>query len=256
MAARVEATPVDHSPPRSWPTVLALGFAMTFPTLVAWLYFIALAEGRGGQPNRSQQLTYSIGKVIQFAFPAVFLLLHDRRWPSWPAPRRSGLLLGLGFGLVVGAGMLAVYFGWLRSSSMLERTPVQIRHKLEEFGLASPLGYLGLAAFLAVGHSLLEEYYWRWFVFGRLRNLVPPSVALVLASLAFMSHHVIVLWVYLPGKVLAGVVPGSLAIALGGGVWAWIYQRSGSLAGPWLSHLLVDAAMFVIGWDLLHRATS
>jgi hypothetical protein len=30
-----------------------------------------------------------------------------------------------------------------------------------------------------------------------------------------------------------------------------LYRRSGSLYGPWLSHLLVDAAIFWIGYDLV-----
>ena len=30
-----------------------------------------------------------------------------------------------------------------------------------------------------------------------------------------------------------------------GAAWAWIYHRSGSLLGPWLSHLLIDAGIFV-----------
>jgi uncharacterized protein len=42
----------------------------------------------------------------------------------------------------------------------------------------------------------------------------------------------------------------SLSVAVGGAFWAWLYQRTGSLYGPWLSHLLVDAAIFLVGYDL------
>jgi membrane protease YdiL (CAAX protease family) len=38
---------------------------------------------------------------------------------------------------------------------------------------------------------------------------------------------------------------------VGGAFWAWLYHRSRSLWGPWLSHALVDATIFVIGWDLI-----
>jgi hypothetical protein len=40
-------------------------------------------------------------------------------------------------------------------------------------------------------------------------------------------------------------------VAIGGAVWALVYQQSKSLLGPWLSHLFVDAAIFAIGWDLM-----
>jgi membrane protease YdiL (CAAX protease family) len=42
----------------------------------------------------------------------------------------------------------------------------------------------------------------------------------------------------------------SLAVAVGGAVWAWLYDFSRSLIGPWLSHMLVDIGIFVIGYDL------
>ena len=55
------------------------------------------------------------------------------------------------------------------------------------------------------------------------------------------------------GRFLPAVVPFSLAIAVGGAVWCWLYERTGSLLGPWLSHLIIDAAIFVVAWDLLQR---
>jgi membrane protease YdiL (CAAX protease family) len=123
--------------------------------------------------------------------------------------------------------------------------------KLQEVNMATPARYALLALFIVVAHSLLEEYYWRWFVFGHLRQLMRWTPALVLASLAFMAHHVIVLYVYLPGKFWSAALPLSLAIAVGGAVWAWLYERSGGIWSPWLSHLLIDAGIFIIGWDLL-----
>ena len=113
---------------------------------------------------------------------------------------------------------------------------------------------MGLAGFIVLTHSLLEEYYWRWFVFGRLRKFLSFGRAAAASGLAFMAHHVVILGVYLPGHFWSGVVPFSLAIAVGGAVWAWLYQRADSVYPPWLSHAIVDGALFVIGWDLLGRS--
>jgi membrane protease YdiL (CAAX protease family) len=43
----------------------------------------------------------------------------------------------------------------------------------------------------------------------------------------------------------------SASVAVGGALWAWLYRRSGSLLGPWLSHMLVDAALMAAGWDMV-----
>jgi hypothetical protein len=42
----------------------------------------------------------------------------------------------------------------------------------------------------------------------------------------------------------------SLAVAAGGAAWAWLYEKSGTLAGPWLSHALADAALMTVGYRL------
>jgi membrane protease YdiL (CAAX protease family) len=64
-----------------------------------------------------------------------------------------------------------------------------------------------------------------------------------------MAHHVILLATYF-GWSSPWTYAFSLAVAVGGAVWAWLYERSGSLVGPWLSHLVVDAAIFLVGYDL------
>ena len=46
-----------------------------------------------------------------------------------------------------------------------------IRDKIAGFGIDSVWKYALLAVFYSLFHSLLEEYYWRWFVFRQLRHL-------------------------------------------------------------------------------------
>ena len=231
-------------------TQFAMLFATLFPTVAAWGYFLALT-GSEGRVNVWQQIAYTSSKIVQFAFPLAFLAAVEGRLPRPTRPRFTGLTLGLGFGIVVVALMLGLYFGGLRSSRMLAQTPERVREKLQEVNVATPARYALLAVFVVAAHSLLEEYYWRWFVFGHLRWLMAHKPAIALSSLAFMAHHIVVLYVYLPGRFWTAALPLSLAIAVGGAVWAWLYERSGSIYSPWLSHLLVDAGIFVIGWDLL-----
>ncbi len=229
----------------------AMLFATVFPTVAAWSYFLALANSATSS-NIWQQIAYVGGKIVQFAFPLVLVLLFGRL----PYPRVRGYdfpswRIGLAFGTIVLALMLGLHFGGLRGSRMLAQTPDRLREKLLEVNMASPARYLFLAVFIVVVHSFLEEYYWRWFVFGYLRYTMKMIPAIVLSSLAFAAHHVIVLYVYLPGKFWSAAVPLSIAIAIGGSVWAWLYERGGKLGPPWLSHLLADTGIFVIGWDLM-----
>jgi membrane protease YdiL (CAAX protease family) len=219
--------------------------AAVFPALAAWLYFVELK----GSATAIQQTAYAAGKILQFGFPVVWLLVRRER-PRWARPKAAGVLQGIAFGAAVLVVMLAGYHAWLQPSGLLAKAGRIIADKVSGFGVDSPVKYVALGVFYCAVHSLLEEYYWRWFLFGGLRRLLPLGPAIVLASVAFMGHHVIVLATYF-GWCSWQTWLLSLCVAVGGAAWCWIYHRSQSLVGPWLSHLLVDAAIFIIGYDLL-----
>jgi membrane protease YdiL (CAAX protease family) len=227
---------------------VALVFACVFPTVMALTYFLYLPS-RTDQADRLPLLAYYAGKVVQFGFPIVFLWWLEG-FPLPSRPHFRGLPLALAFGLLVAAGMFGLYFGVLRGSAVFGETPRLLGEKLRQFHADTPGRYLTFAAGIVLVHSLMEEYYWRWFVFGQMRRLTTFAPAATVSSLAFMAHHVVILWTYFPGYFWTAALPFSLCIAVGGFVWAWLYERNGSVYAPWLSHLCVDAAIFVIGWDL------
>jgi uncharacterized protein len=233
---------------------LVLAFALFFPLFMAWLYFVVaspIANESGA--NSTMQALYTAGKFIQFGLPIAWVALVDRSALKPGRLHRGGIRLGVLFGFGVAAFAFTLYFAVLKNSPLLHDAPERIRSKLADFGAATPLRFALLGAFLSVINSFLEEYYWRWFVFGRLKKYMPLAAAIAISSLGFMGHHVIVLGIYFPGRFVEAVVPFSLAIALGGAVWAWIYHKSGSLIGPWISHLIVDVAVMAIGYDLAFR---
>lgn len=230
--------------PRKRSVDLLLLAAMVLPTAGAWLYFVALQGSELARP------AYLASKVVQFSLPV---------W-AWAAVRRSrprllgsprSALGGLASGLVL-AGSLAALYAGLAGTDLAAQAALRIRSTLQEFGVASPGAYLALAAGLSLGHSLLEEVYWRGFVFRGLEARLRPAPAVVLASLAFASHHLIVVARYAPlGSFWLLAVPATAAVAVGGAHWCGLFRRSGSLLAPWISHLLVDAALMGIGWHLV-----
>jgi CAAX protease family protein len=225
----------------------ALLFAMLFPTLAAWLYFMVFTD------RETLPTVYSMSKVVQFSFPLAWTLAVTKgRLPRLNVSPRA-LLEGMGTGLVMVIALFLLYVMLIGQGPLLQEARPRILSRVQSIGADTPARFLGLVLFLSVIHSLLEEYYWRWFVFGRLQERVRPTGAVILSSVAFMLHHVIILHAFLGPKFWPVTLGFSLVVALGGVTWAMVYRHCRLLAAPWISHILVDLAIFAIGYDLIRE---
>jgi len=224
----------------------AVLFALGFPAVFTWVYFVALRSS----PGALQQTIYALGKTIQFTFPLFWVVAIQRCRPAWSRPGAAGLGAGVLFGLVVFAASVAFYLAWLKPAGFLHEAAGEIQTKIAGFGVRTVAAYLALGTFYSLIHSFLEEYYWRWFVFGQLRTIISWKAAVGVSSVGFMAHHVILLATYF-GWSSPATYLFSFAVAVGGAFWAWLYHKSQSLYGPWVSHLLIDAAIFAVGYDLV-----
>jgi membrane protease YdiL (CAAX protease family) len=226
-------------------------FALIFPSFITWAYFVFASSYSGDV----QQATYLVVKIIQFAFPLVWV------WAVLREPLRTrpvgarGLVLGAAFGAaVVGAGWLVFELA-LRDTQVFTVAAEKIHDKITQFGINTVWKYATLGIFYSLLHSLLEEYYWRWFTFGQLRKLVPLWPAILVSAVAFAGHHVILLNEFFREAPWLAWLFAS-AVAVGGVYWAWLYERTGSLYSTWLSHLMIDAGIFWIGYELVRNAMS
>lgn len=235
-------------PPNPWP---ALILCMGFPTLMSWVETQWILPTPEEERTSFQTGLFLFGKLFQFTFPLIYVLWAEPKRLRLRKPSRDGMMMACLFALIVAVGMWILYFVFLRGGAALAQTGDKIRAWLDKFGFNSAGGFITFALVISIPHSLLEEYYWRWFVFGWLKRRMGWLLAAVISGLAFMSHHVVVLAYYMPGHFWDRVMPFSLCVAVGGFVWAWIYYRSENLYAAWMSHFLIDAAIMVVGWDLL-----
>ncbi len=225
---------------------MALWVAALFPSLATWVYLVVLSR----HPSAAVQAAYAVEKVVQFAFPLVWVVLVQRQKLRLARPSTAGVGEGLVLGVTVLVGMLLLYFAWLKPGGYLADAAGAIAAKAAMLGMGSSARFIVGGVLLSSLHALLEEYYWRWFLFGGMRRFMPVAAAVILSSLAFTAHHVILLASFFGGPSLATVL-FSVCVAIGGAAWAWIYHRSGSLLGPWFSHIMIDAGIFIVGYDLV-----
>ncbi|MDG1873972.1 MAG: CPBP family intramembrane metalloprotease [Mariniblastus sp.] len=227
----------------------AVAFAIICPTVITLVYFQWLKDSGASY----QQIAYGVGKCVQFLFPVIWVGLwyrskffqrtvsHDNLKQVW---------LGVAFGLLVVATMFGIYYLFLEGSEVGVTLVDLVREKIAGLSVNSLEKYLGLAVFYALCHSFLEEYYFRWFVFDYLKKFFSCWTSIILSSFAFMAHHVVVLGFYF-GWASPLTYFFSLCIAVGGVFWAWQYEVTGKLRTSWISHMIVDAGIFALGYFLI-----
>jgi membrane protease YdiL (CAAX protease family) len=133
------------------------------------------------------------------------------------------VLEGAGWGLLMSLSILLVLFSPV-GNAVYEQAGM-VREKAEQMGVVSHFVLFGL--FLSLLHSLLEEYYWRWFVFGNLHRFwKSKGLAYSVGALAFASHHIVVTTQFFAGPI--GWVFG-FAVGIGGAIWSWLMVRHRSI---------------------------
>ncbi len=218
-------------------SAIVLAIAFFGHALAAYLYAFVIRD------EETARLVYFGSKVVVNAIPLVWVFGVRKERFRWPAVDLRGVAAGVVSGVVIGSVLVAFYYLVLRGS-------------LDASGLIERAGRYGardhfylFAIFLCLGNSGMEEYYWRWFVFGRFKRFWSLPVAIVVSSIGFTLHHIVVLYAYFPDLWL--VVLFNAGVFAGGCIWAWCYHRYRSIIAPYISHLIVDAAIMVVAYDLL-----
>ncbi len=219
--------------------MLALLILVPIPTLGAacWLHWF---------PDTFGKALYGIAKAVLLILPLVWLLIVERGRLSLSPTKRGGLIVGLASGIVIA---IAIFIAF---SIVGERIDVEeFKASLFRLGFDNKWFYLGVAAYVIVINAALEEYVWRWFIFRQCERLMPGIIAVVFSALLFTIHHIVALRAYVGWDI---TLLGCVGLLIGASTWSWLYWRYRSIWPGYLSHILADIAVYIIGWRLLFGA--
>jgi len=205
---------------------------------------MALSRGQIGQS------IYLASKVWLAVFPLVWLLLVERVQLECARPTRRGLgvgaMLGLGISVSIVGGCAVV------GRSLIDAD--QFRTLATRNGFGTLERYLVFCLYIVCVNALIEEYVWRWFVVRQWQVITTAALhgwlSVILSAGCFTIHHVVALALQFPWPI---VLIGSAGVFVGGVVWSWCYVRFGSIWPGYVSHAIVDVAVFAVGWDLLFQ---
>lgn len=156
-----------------------------------------------------------------------------------PAPAVRTLGLGRLDWKAAGAGLVGFWMAlptvlatsWL-SSLVLGRSPFSSNPVLEMVLHASPAAWVALGLMATVPGPLFEELVFRGLLFGTLRGSLGPAGAVLFSALAFALVH--------------GDPQALLVLAALGALFAWLYQRTGSLWPAVIAHGLWNGTTLAV----------
>lgn len=184
-------------------------------------------------------------KIWGIVFPLLWVMKTNSKALRLPKFRWLEIKVGLGLGIIMFAAISLAYFG---IGQQVIDIP-DIRAKAAEVGITKPYLYLAGCVYWSFINSLVEELTWRGFVVSQCKILVPQTVAVVLAALFFTAHHSLALYGYTHSWLIVGL--GSFGVFVAGLVWAWCYNHYRSITPGYISHILADLAIAIIGYQLI-----
>lgn len=221
--------------------------ALLLPFLASFFYFVLFPGTTFGNSF------YAGIKVFLLVWPflATCLILKvnliDR---SREKRHLASMIPGISFGIVI-VGVLVFLVKATPMGAVLDENSGRIAGRIHDLGVAEH--FLWFALFISFAHAALEEFYWRWFVFGQAQRVMSLPVAYLVASLGFASHHIVVLSQFFP---LGWAFLFGGCVAIGGAFWCWLSYRYNSLIGPWVSHMIIDLGLMWVGWEVLRQSSG
>jgi uncharacterized protein len=236
--------------------LVALLPAVFLPGVAALFYFVWF------QGSALAQVTYAGTKIFMLVWPVVVILFmsHSERSEeslflkikrSFTSFRMTWDLKGpVLFGTFIGLLIFLLMMGLTQTSvmEMVQSNSSMIHEKSVQLGFYQHFWIFAL--FVCLIHSLIEEYYWRWFVYGWARKIMKPWMAMVLASVAFGFHHFVVTIQYFSWG--WGLFFG-FAVVIGGMIWCYMYEKQKTILGAWICHIFADIGIMWVGYQILFQ---
>ena len=122
-----------------------------------------------------------------------------------------------------------------------------IATKLQGLISLNPSNLIFIGLYIIIVNSLLEEYFWRGFMFQELRNIVKPWLAYALTGIAFSFHHVMFYYNWFNLTFFLVVTIGLILYAV---IMNFLLERYRDLFSCWIVHAFVDVVQIFIAFSI------
>lgn len=155
----------------------------------------------------------------------------------------KSVLLGVGSGLL----FFLFIFGGLNWLHVYLLDIEQLRVLLWEWGF-SARGEIWLVLVLLVANPILEEVYWRGFIYEKLRKAGTARYAILMTAAFYTLYHLLSVIPIFNG--MYGLI-AAVPVLIAGVFWGYVREKTGSITSAIIGHVLSDLGIIFVYWFLI-----
>ncbi len=191
---------------------------------------------------------YAVKSAIKAALFMLIPLIASRMdrqllYLSLLRPKKKGLVPAIALGVGIYAVILGGYF---LVSPFFDFS--QISGALTANAGITKENFLYVSLYISFANSLLEEFFFRGFVFTNLKLLSGRRLAYIFSAAAFSLYHVAMMIGWFSPVLFLLVMVGLVA---GGMIFNWLNEKLDTIYCSWLTHMFANFAINTIGFMLL-----
>ena len=184
-------------------------------------------------------------KVAMFMFVPLIAsrMDHGVLYLSLFRPKKKGLLSALALGVGIYVVILGAYF---LLSPFFDFS--RIAGALTANAGVTKDNFLYVSLYISFANSLLEEFFFRGFVFTNLKQHSGRTLAYIFSAGAFSLYHVAMMIGWFSPALFLLVMTG---LAIGGVLFNWLNEKLDTIYCSWLAHMFANFAINTVGFLLL-----
>jgi uncharacterized protein len=108
----------------------------------------------------------------------------------------------------------------------------------------TPANFILIGLYVTLGNSLLEEFFFRGFIFLNLYNMKKEKLAYLYSSMLFGLYHIGIFKAWFNIWLILLCLVGLITV---GFIFNWLNTKSNNFVNSWLVHIFADSAIILIG---------
>lgn len=153
---------------------------------------------------------------------------------------KRDLFYSIGLGLVIYFGILAVYF-LIENFINLDN----IAEVLDKSVKVNKNNFLWIALYISFINSLLEEFFFRGFLFLNLKKVSNRKFAYIISAFAFSIYHVAIMANWFNSAIFLLVITG---LFISGIIFNYLNEKNENIYNSWIVHMMANFSINTIGF--------